>query len=244
MAIPGYRQANAVATAVPVVTADMFVSVDATAAVQNWITMPSSNNGFMIVANGSASIQFDSKENTATSHPATLTLVLVNTGPTGATGPTGLTGVGLQGATGPAGSSGPSGPGSTPTSSVIYGIPIGGGYGADTYGDLSNGPGATTVDPSIDTEVASTVIGASSTQHMSATYLISSLNSGSNTFTAKFGASNQSTPGGWRLYVFFSYDRRHAVLKGMFSYLARSCGAAPSASLPRSAGLPESAPRC
>jgi hypothetical protein len=55
---------NAVATSVPVTTVDTFISVDATAAVQGWITTPGSNNGFMILGNGSTSVQFDSKENT------------------------------------------------------------------------------------------------------------------------------------------------------------------------------------
>jgi hypothetical protein len=109
----GISPGSAVATAVPVTAVNTFIAMDATAAVQGWITAPSSNNGFMILANGSTSVQFDSKENTATSHPATLTLVLVNTGatgaigPTGATGPTGLTGA--TGATGPTGATGATG---------------------------------------------------------------------------------------------------------------------------------------
>jgi len=105
---------NAVATSVPVTTAGTFISMDATAAVQGWITTPGSNNGFMILANGNTSVQFDSKENTNTSHPATLTLVLVNAGPAGATGPAGAASTvpgptGATGATGPAGATGASG---------------------------------------------------------------------------------------------------------------------------------------
>jgi hypothetical protein len=73
----------AVATAVGVNAANTFVSVDATSAVQNWIAAPGSNNGFIILANGGASVQFDSKENLNTSHPATLTVVLANSGSPG-----------------------------------------------------------------------------------------------------------------------------------------------------------------
>src|SRR5580658_4458894 len=117
----GISAGSAVATSVPVTTADTFISMDATAAVQGWITTPGSNNGFMIIANGSTSVQFDSKENTTTSHPATLTIVLANSGPTGPTGaastlagPTGPTGpVGVTGVTstvaGPTGPTGPTG---------------------------------------------------------------------------------------------------------------------------------------
>src|SRR5580658_6487045 len=113
----GISAGSAVATSVPVTTADTFISMDATAAVQGWITTPGSNNGFMIIANGSTSVQFDSKENTTTSHPATLTIVLANSGPTGPTGaastvagptgPTGATGAnGLAGSTGATGANG------------------------------------------------------------------------------------------------------------------------------------------
>jgi len=48
-------------------TADTFIAVDATSAVQGWIATPSSNNGFMIQAKTGMSVQFDSKENTSTS---------------------------------------------------------------------------------------------------------------------------------------------------------------------------------
>src|SRR5580698_1518440 len=104
----GISAGNAVATTAPVATADTFMAVDATAAVQGWITTPSSNNGFMILANGSTNVQFDSKENTTTSHPAILTIVLVSAGPTGATGSIGTSGSnGAPGATGPTGLAGP-----------------------------------------------------------------------------------------------------------------------------------------
>src|ERR1700733_6684461 len=69
----GISPGIAVNTSVMTNTTDTFVSVDATAAVLAWITTPSSNNGFMIQANASTSVQFDSKESTSTSHPAMLT---------------------------------------------------------------------------------------------------------------------------------------------------------------------------
>src|ERR1700728_3973091 len=104
----GISPGIAVNTSAPTNTAATFLSVDATSAVQGWITTPSSNNGFMIQANPGANVQFDSKENTTTSHPATLTIVLVSVGPSGATGSSGANGSnGATGATGPTGLSGP-----------------------------------------------------------------------------------------------------------------------------------------
>jgi len=106
----GISPGIAVNTSVMTNTADTFIALDATSAVQGWITTPSSNNGFMIQANTGTSIQFDSKENTSTSHPATLTVVLVSNGPTGATGSSGTNGSnGVTGATGPTGAAGPTG---------------------------------------------------------------------------------------------------------------------------------------
>jgi hypothetical protein len=99
---------SVVATAVPTATANTYITVDVTAAVQGWITSPASNNGFMILPNAPASVQFDSKENVNTSHPATLTITLANTGPAGPTGPAGATGT--AGPAGPTGVTGPAGP--------------------------------------------------------------------------------------------------------------------------------------
>jgi hypothetical protein len=99
----GISPGNAVNTSVTTETVDTFIALDATAAVQGWLTTPGSNNGFMILANAGTSVQFDSKENTTTSHPATLTITLASTGPAGPTGVTGSTGVtGPTGATGAA----------------------------------------------------------------------------------------------------------------------------------------------
>ena len=107
-----------VASSVPVSQPAQFITVDATAAVQAWITTPSNNAGFLIVPNGGASAQFDSKESTNTSHSAVLAVLLASSGPagpTGAAGPTGPTGAaGVAGATGPAGGIGPTGPAGIP----------------------------------------------------------------------------------------------------------------------------------
>ncbi len=97
-----------VATAVPVTASGSYLTVDVTLMVQNWTALGSfyPNNGFAIMANASApatSIFLDSKESTATSHPATLDVTL--NGPAGIQGP-----AGPVGAMGAAGSIGPQGP--------------------------------------------------------------------------------------------------------------------------------------
>src|SRR5580692_3157473 len=56
----GISAGSAVATSVPVATIGTFTVVDATAAAQGWIAGTSTNNGFMIMANSGASVQFDS----------------------------------------------------------------------------------------------------------------------------------------------------------------------------------------
>jgi Collagen triple helix repeat (20 copies) len=94
-------------------TASQFVVVDISALVQNWISNPGSNFGIQIDAvGGTASVLLDSKENTATSHPAVLDISLVGpAGATGVSGPTGPTGsAGANGAIGATGSGGPTGP--------------------------------------------------------------------------------------------------------------------------------------
>jgi len=112
---------GAVATAIPVTTAGEYLTVDVTTLVQNQVFLSSfyPNNGFAIIANASApntAIFFDSKENTSTSHPATLDITLAGPqgpqGPTGPSGPTGAAGpTGAQGPVGPAGLTGAQGPG-------------------------------------------------------------------------------------------------------------------------------------
>ncbi|HYL72832.1 MAG TPA: DNRLRE domain-containing protein [Bryobacteraceae bacterium] len=89
-----------------------YVLVDVTAQVQNWINTPASNNGLAITGVSTTSVAFDTKENTASSHPAALLIDIQGapgpTGPVGATGPTGATG--NAGPAGPTGGNGPTGP--------------------------------------------------------------------------------------------------------------------------------------
>jgi hypothetical protein len=86
-----------------------YVYVDATQAVQNWLNGVVNNNGFIVTPTGhGVKVAFDSKENTTTSHPATLAITLVNSGPAGATGAEGP--AGATGAQGPAGATGAEGP--------------------------------------------------------------------------------------------------------------------------------------
>ncbi len=94
----------AIASGVPVSTANTYFTVDATVAVKNWLT-GTTNSGFLITpANQTVNVAFDSKESSTTSHSAMLTIVLAATGPQGPIGPLGLTGLtGLQGQTGPTG---------------------------------------------------------------------------------------------------------------------------------------------
>lgn len=87
---------------VAIATANSFVRVDVTSIVQNWLN-GSANQGIRLTANAatpSASVFFDSKESTSTSHAAYIDIVL--SGPAGATGP--------QGPQGPTGATGPQGP--------------------------------------------------------------------------------------------------------------------------------------
>jgi hypothetical protein len=71
---------TSVASNVSASNTNSFITVDATAAVQSWLTTPSSNYGFLIQGVSTTSVQFDSKENTNTSHPATLTFSLSQQG--------------------------------------------------------------------------------------------------------------------------------------------------------------------
>lgn len=96
-----------VASGVPV-SGEGYIHVDATAAVQGWLDgIP--NDGFLLTPlSAGVSAAFDTKENTLTSHPASLTIMLSASGTGGATGPTGPTGP--IGPAGPVGSQGPAGP--------------------------------------------------------------------------------------------------------------------------------------
>jgi hypothetical protein len=87
----------------------VWVMLDATEAVKNWLSGGVADQGLMLLAPTGASVQFDSKENAATSHAAAIEIVLA--GPAGAAGPQGEPGpAGPQGSAGPVGPMGPAGP--------------------------------------------------------------------------------------------------------------------------------------
>ncbi len=99
----------------PASVAKTFILVDVTAEVQTWLAVPASNFGVEITGVGSTSVQLDSKESLAASHPAELELSIAGPpGAAGATGPLGPTGsagaTGAAGATGPVGATGATGP--------------------------------------------------------------------------------------------------------------------------------------
>lgn len=111
--------------AFPATSSGVFVSIDVTNQIKSWLDgVP--NDGFILTPGASTEVFLDSKESVATSHPATLEIVLKGAngvvGPTGPTGPAGTTGplgpagrgpagvAGPTGITGPTGPAGPSGP--------------------------------------------------------------------------------------------------------------------------------------
>jgi hypothetical protein len=109
---------TAVVSAAPAGSGNMFVVVDITTAVKEWLS-GTANNGLALVANAAGTwVEFDSKENTTTSHPAELEVTLIGPagpqGPVGAQGPQGGPGPvgpkGATGATGPQGQTGATGP--------------------------------------------------------------------------------------------------------------------------------------
>jgi len=97
---PGSR--NSVTPGVPVSVPGQFITIDVTSQLVSWLN-GTPNDGFLIVAEDGTSVAFDSKENTSTSHLASLDIEF--TGPTGPVG-----GGGAMGATGPLGPTGPTGP--------------------------------------------------------------------------------------------------------------------------------------
>ncbi len=102
---------SAVASAVPAGGANLFVAVDVTPAVKEWLS-GTANHGLALVANAAGTqVQFDSKESTQSSHPAELEIALAGPqGPAGPTGPQGAPGLpGVPGAKGPQGNPGPAG---------------------------------------------------------------------------------------------------------------------------------------
>jgi len=116
----GQPSVGAVLASAPAGSANTFVLVDVTAQVQGWLLTPATNFGLEITGEGTTSVQLDTRENTATSHPAALEIWIAGpagtpgapgaVGPTGATGPTGPSGpAGAQGAAGVAGAQGAQG---------------------------------------------------------------------------------------------------------------------------------------
>jgi hypothetical protein len=108
---------------VPITTRDRntFLLVDLTDLVRDWLDRVLENNGIVLVPNAAGiGVQFDSKENTATSHEPQLEIALAGHGASGPAGPAGPSGPpgpagpagapGLVGPPGPAGPAGPAGP--------------------------------------------------------------------------------------------------------------------------------------
>ena len=92
-----------------------FLVVDVTELVQEWLDRTLENNGLVLMPNvAGVSVEFDSKENAATSHEPELEITLRATGSAGPPGPPGPPGAagtaGLQGPAGERGLQGPPGP--------------------------------------------------------------------------------------------------------------------------------------
>jgi hypothetical protein len=107
-----------------------YLSIDVTSQVQS--ALVAGSVGFGVVSDGTAVAQFDSKENTLSSHPPQLTLTLVSVGPQGPKGDPGAVGPkgdpGAQGIPGVSGPAGPTGPGATFTDQMsTYTLPAGQG---------------------------------------------------------------------------------------------------------------------
>jgi hypothetical protein len=86
-----------VAGSVPVPSANFYVTVDVTSAVKDWINGVVVNDGFLIRASSGGPFQFDSKENTDTSHPAALNVTLIPPRLADAAGQTGSGSIGQTG---------------------------------------------------------------------------------------------------------------------------------------------------
>jgi hypothetical protein len=84
---------------VPLTTAskNQYILIDVTSAVEEWLSGSQANDGIALVANGTFSASFDSKENTTTSHPAELDVVFAGSGGSGIAGVTTGSGSGLMG---------------------------------------------------------------------------------------------------------------------------------------------------
>ena len=99
---------------VPVSSPNVYISVDVTATVRQWLLGTAAADGFALMSEPSAAGAFslDSKENASTSHPPQLEITLAGPeGPQGPMGPVGPPGpAGAVGAAGPRGAAGPIGP--------------------------------------------------------------------------------------------------------------------------------------
>jgi hypothetical protein len=84
---------------VPITTAEknQYILIDITSAAQAWLSGSQANDGIALVANGTFNASFDSKENTTTSHPPELDIVVAGGGGSGITGITTAAGSGLIG---------------------------------------------------------------------------------------------------------------------------------------------------
>lgn len=118
-----------------------FFPITVTSLIQDWISNSTTNFGLALEpdpSTPSASISFDSKESTTTSHHAYIEIVL--RGPVGPQGPTGAKGAtgsqGPTGATGPQGPTGATGPQGSTGATGAQG-PI--GPAVNTYSACSNG---------------------------------------------------------------------------------------------------------
>lgn len=101
-----------------------FLVVDVTELVQEWLDRTLENNGLVLVPNAAGvAVEFDSKENVATSHEPELEITLRATGAAGPTGPPGASGErGPAGSTGPPGPAGPVGPVGPPGAIGVQGV--------------------------------------------------------------------------------------------------------------------------
>lgn len=107
---PGRGQDELIGITVSPRDRNRFLMVDVTELVQEWLDRTLENNGLVLVANAAGvSVEFDSKENTATSHEPELEITLKGTGAAGSPGPPGPPGP--AGPPGPSGEPGPAGPG-------------------------------------------------------------------------------------------------------------------------------------
>ena len=95
---------------VPIDKTNAYVTVDITNLVKDWVAGDLANNGLVIIPSNGIVARFDSKENTTTSHPPVLEIMLAGQGPAGPQGPQGEKGdKGDPGDTGPQGPPGPQG---------------------------------------------------------------------------------------------------------------------------------------